>query len=130
MQNSFGHGNVAGLSGFGSGSVSCPGIKEPFQIKKKSVYALISFFIESWKNILHYYKPKHEIYLILESNLYGYALMKLLIFSTHSMKYIWYTPQESKYPLLTLECLLKEMSVNVRRNNNTWSIYKYGSNSA
>ena len=28
-----------------------------------------------------------------------YALVKLLIFSTHSIKYIWYSPQKSKYPL-------------------------------
>ena len=27
------------------------------------------------------------------------ALMKILMFSTHSMKYIWYSPQKSKYPL-------------------------------
>ena len=27
------------------------------------------------------------------------SLVKLLIFSTHSMKYIWYSPQKSKYPL-------------------------------
>ena len=27
--------------------------------------------------------------------------MKLLIFSTHSMTYIWYSPQKSKYPLYT-----------------------------
>ena len=25
--------------------------------------------------------------------------MKLLVFLTHSMKYIWYSPQKSKYPL-------------------------------
>ena len=25
--------------------------------------------------------------------------MKILMFSTHSMKYIWYSPQKSKYPL-------------------------------
>ena len=28
-----------------------------------------------------------------------YALVNLLIFSSHSMKYIWYSPQKSKYPL-------------------------------
>ena len=28
-----------------------------------------------------------------------YALVKILMFSTHSMKYIWYSPQKSKYPL-------------------------------
>ena len=28
-----------------------------------------------------------------------YALVKMLIFSTHSMKYIWYSPLKSKYPL-------------------------------
>ena len=27
------------------------------------------------------------------------AFMKILMFSTHSMKYIWYSPQKSKYPL-------------------------------
>ena len=27
--------------------------------------------------------------------------MKILMFSTHSMKYIWYSPQKSKYPLYT-----------------------------
>ena len=30
--------------------------------------------------------------------------MKILMFSTHLMKYIWYSPQKSKYPLLTV-CL-------------------------
>ena len=29
------------------------------------------------------------------------ALMKILMFSTHSMKYIWYSPKKSKYPLFT-----------------------------
>ena len=28
--------------------------------------------------------------------------MKILMFSTHSMKYIWYSPQKSKYPLYIL----------------------------
>ena len=32
-----------------------------------------------------------------------YALMKILMFLTHSMKYIWYSTQKSKYPL----CLWK-----------------------
>ena len=27
------------------------------------------------------------------------ALMKILMFSTHSMRYFWYSPQKSKYPL-------------------------------
>ena len=30
---------------------------------------------------------------------YCIALVKILMFSTHSMKYIWYSPQKSKYPL-------------------------------
>ena len=34
----------------------------------------------------------------------GLALVKLLIFSTHSIKYIWYSPQKSKYPLFILTC--------------------------
>ena len=34
--------------------------------------------------------------------------MKFLIFSTHSMKYIWYSPQKSKYPLcICLLCLFQ-----------------------
>ena len=35
--------------------------------------------------------------------------MKILMFSTHSMKYIWYSPQKSKYPLsiLTLVSVIK-----------------------
>ena len=28
--------------------------------------------------------------------------MKILMFSTHSMKYIWYSPQKSKYPLYNI----------------------------
>ena len=28
--------------------------------------------------------------------------MKILMFSTHSLKYIWYSPQKSKYPLYIL----------------------------
>ena len=28
--------------------------------------------------------------------------MNLLIFSSHSMKYIWYSPQKSKYPLYAI----------------------------
>ena len=32
-----------------------------------------------------------------------YALVKLLIFSTHSMKYIWFSPQNRKYPLFLNE---------------------------
>ena len=31
--------------------------------------------------------------------------MKILMFSTHSMKYIWYSPQKSKYPLYIMVCL-------------------------
>ena len=27
--------------------------------------------------------------------------MKILMLSTHLMKYIWYSPQKSKYPLFT-----------------------------
>ena len=29
--------------------------------------------------------------------------MKILMFSTHSIKYIWYSPQKSKYPLCIIE---------------------------
>ena len=32
-----------------------------------------------------------------------YALVKMLIFSTHSMKYIWYSPKKSKYPLYIIQ---------------------------
>ena len=32
--------------------------------------------------------------------------MKILMFSTHSMKYIWYSPQKSKYPLYTTSLIL------------------------
>ena len=31
--------------------------------------------------------------------------MKILMFSTHSMKYIWYSPQKSKYPLCHKNCM-------------------------
>ena len=34
------------------------------------------------------------------------ALMKILMFSTHSMKYIWYSPQKSKYPLFNMSCVV------------------------
>ena len=32
-----------------------------------------------------------------------YALVNLPIFSTHSMKYIWYSPKESKYVYLSIK---------------------------
>ena len=31
--------------------------------------------------------------------------MKILMFSTHSMKYIWYSPQKRKYPLFIREVI-------------------------
>ena len=39
--------------------------------------------------------------------------MKILMFSTHSMKYIWYSPQKSKYPLFTHADLIERQSINV-----------------
>ena len=34
------------------------------------------------------------------------AIVKILMFSTHSMKYIWYSPQKSKYPPFMLAATL------------------------
>ena len=111
VQNSFGHGNVAGLSGFGSGSVSCSGIKEPFQIKKSQsmpwshsslrVGRIFCTVISlSMKSIL-YWNPT---FMAMHSWHYWYFQhIRWNIFGIHLKK--------SKYPLLTLECLLKEMSM-------------------
>ena len=35
----------------------------------------------------------------LKTSKFSYVLMKILTFSTHSMKYIWYSIKKSKYPL-------------------------------
>ena len=47
--------------------------------------------------------------------------MKILMFSTHSMKYIWYSPQKSKYPLYMV-CLsdnktVRQNPVDIREKN-------------
>ena len=47
------------------------------------------------------------------------ALMKILMFSTHSMKYIWYSPQKSKYPLFILWSLFSYHVENMATLPNT-----------
>ena len=64
----------------------------PFTKKNKKENLLFlgkyqKYFISCVENISNFTRATH------------YALVKLLIFSTHSMKYIWYSPQNSKYPL-------------------------------
>ena len=55
---------------------------------KKKIY----FYLVNTKNISSHLLKISAISLI-------YALIRLLIFSTHLMKYIWYSPQKSKFPL-------------------------------
>ena len=55
------------------------------------------------------------------------ALMKILMFSTHSLKYIWYSPQKSKYPLkiLLLFTFSSSSEVDHLANGSLYS-FRYG----
>ena len=55
---------------------------------KKKIY----FFSENTKIISSHVLKISAFSLVLRTR-------ELLIFSRHSMKYIWYSPQKSKYPL-------------------------------
>ena len=44
------------------------------------------------------------------------ALVNLLIFSSHSMKFVWYSPRKSKYPL----CIEGQASCALRIKNRTF----------
>ena len=41
--------------------------------------------------------------------------MKILMFSTHSMKYIWYSPQKSKYPLYILRSEVNSIRLRAKK---------------
>ena len=80
-------------------------------------FYIIVFLLEAWLtnwltvNLLKKYKIKRKFTFFSKNHIYitsrelktskfsCCALMKILMFSTHSMKYIWYSPQKSKYPL-------------------------------
>ena len=67
-------------------------LSSPREKNEKKIYFFFGkyqkYFISCVENIIKYHKI-HSCY----------ALVNLLILSSHSMKYIWYSPQKSKYPL-------------------------------
>ena len=81
---------------------------EPSKINKKWLWKKLSFslngknkkkiyfFSAYTKNISSHVLKILAISLVLRTR-------EILIFSTHSMKYIWYSPQKSKYPLCRKE---------------------------
>ena len=46
--------------------------------------------------------------------------MKILMLSTHSMKYIWYSPQKSKYPLF-----ISLGEINLSRQKQSYRFYLF-----
>ena len=45
---------------------------------------------------------------------------EILMFSTHSMKYIWYSPQKSKYPLI-----ISLGEINLSRQKQSYRFYSF-----
>ena len=71
----------------------CP--ENPGKVKNENIFFFF-FFSVNTKNISSHVLKKSSI-----------SLVKMLIFSTHSMEYIWYSPQKSKYPLFISNCKQK-----------------------
>ena len=51
--------------------------------------------------VLYKIKIKENLFLTVNTKYISSRDLKTSKFSTHSMKYIWYSPQKSKYPLFT-----------------------------
>ena len=84
------------------------------KILKRGLISLVLLKIWNKKKIYFFFLGKYQKYLISCSCVENISIfhscfihLKMLMFSTHAMKYIWYSPQKSNYPLCTPEITSK-----------------------